>query len=159
MRRTRFDTAFCPIARTTDLLGDWWTPLVLREASLGVSRFDQFQERLDISRATLTQRLNRLVDEGILERQPYEEHPPRYEYHLTRKGTELFDVLLAMWRWGEDWLFPDDPPPLRLTDRDTGEELRPVVVDEHTGRRVTITGTRIRRRRPKGTAPRAQARA
>jgi DNA-binding HxlR family transcriptional regulator len=146
VRRTRFDDALCPIARTTDLLGDWWTPLVLREAAFGVTRFDQFQERLEISRATLTQRLARLVDEGILERERYEEHPPRFEYRLTQKGVELFDVLLAMWRWGEDWLFPDDPPPLRLTDRRTGADLRPVVVDEHSGRRVGIAHTRVRRR-------------
>lgn len=147
MRRTRFDDAGCPIARTTDLMGDWWTPLVMREAFSGVRRFEDFQERLGIPRATLTARLDRLVDDGLLRRERYQERPARDEYRLTRKGAEFYPVLAAMWRWGEDWLFGDDGPPLRLVDRDTGDDVRPLVVDETTGAPIDVRRVRVTRRR------------
>jgi DNA-binding HxlR family transcriptional regulator len=147
MRRTRFDDWPCPIARTTDLIGDWWTPLVLRDAFVGVRRFDDFVADLGIPRAVLTARLDRLVDEGMLERVAYEERPPRYEYQLTDKGRAFWDVLAAMWRWGEDWLWPDGGgPPVKLVDRDSGADIHPVVVDEHTGERLDVRRTKIRRR-------------
>src|SRR4029077_4907194 len=86
MRRTRFDEWPCPIARTTDLIGDWWTPLVMRDAFAGVKRFDDFIADLGIPSALLAARLDRLVDEGMLDRVAYEERPLRYEYRLTEKG-------------------------------------------------------------------------
>ncbi len=107
MRRTRFDDASCPIARTTDLMGDWWTPLVMREAFFGRHRFEEFQSALDAPRAVLTARLNRLCDEGMLQRVAYQEHPVRHEYRLTDKGRAFWDVLAAMWRWGTDWQWPE----------------------------------------------------
>jgi DNA-binding HxlR family transcriptional regulator len=147
VRRTRFDEWPCPIARTTDLIGDWWTPLVMRDAFAGVKRFDDFIADLKIPRAVLAARLDRLVEEGMLDRVAYEERPLRYEYHLTPKGRAFWDVLAAMWRWGEDWLWPEgEGPPVRLVDRETGEEIRPVVVDEGTGSRLDIRRTKIRRR-------------
>lgn len=148
MRRTRFDDAPCPIARTTDLMGDWWTPLILRDVFVGFRRFDQLEERLGVSRNTLTQRLSRLVDDGMLERRPYQERPVRYEYVPTEKGLAFWDVLGAMWRFGEDWLFePDSPAELMLTRKDDGSEVRYRVVDETTGERVGVKQLRIRRRR------------
>ena len=90
MRRTRFDQDQCPIARTTDLLGDWWTPMVMRSAFFGCRRFEEFQSTLGVSRTTLTQRLNRLVDEDMLERVPYQTNPVRHEYRLTPMGVDLF---------------------------------------------------------------------
>ena len=147
MRRTRFDTAPCPIARVTDLFGDWWTPLVVREALLGARRFDEFQTRLDIPRAVLSARLTRLVDEGILERRRYADHPPRDEYRLTPRGHAAWDVLAAMWRYGEDWFWEHGAPPLVLTDAETGAEVRPLVVDEHTGRPINSIPVRLQVRR------------
>ena len=154
MRRTRFDHAPCPIARTTDLIGDWWTPLVLREACSGVRRFEDFQSRLEIPRASLAARLDRLVDEGMLRREPYQEHPTRHEYRLTRKGAEFYPVLAAMWRWGADWLFdPDgtggpsgDRLTLQLVDVETDAEVVPLVVDERTGDPIDVRRIRLRRR-------------
>ena len=137
MRRTRFDDAACPIARTTDLIGDWWTPLVMREAFYGRRRFDELQAALDMPRAVLAQRLTRLVDEGMLTKVEYEAHPPRYEYRLTDKGRAFWDVLAAMWRFGSDWLWPDGPD-VTLVHRETGAEVRPVVVDENTGERLAV---------------------
>lgn len=145
MRRTRFDDALCPIARTTDLIGDWWTPLVMREACSGVRRFEVFQERLDIPRATLSSRLDRLVDEGLLRRERYQEHPARDEYRLTRKGAEFYPVLAAMWRWGSDWLFqePGDDLQLMLVDSDSGIEIQPKVIDEATGAPIDVRRVRL----------------
>ncbi len=144
MRRTRFHDWPCPIARATDLVGDWWTPLVLRQAFRGQRRFDDIQEALGIPRAVLAQRLGRLVDEGVLAKVPYEEHPPRFEYRLTDKGRALWDVLAAMWRYGDDWMFDADAPnPLALVDRDTGAEVRPVVVDEATGEPLDVRRLRL----------------
>src|SRR5436190_8958064 len=104
MKRTPFARWPCSVARAVDLLGDWWTPLVLRQAFYGVRRFDDFQESLGIGRNVLTQRLNRLVDEGLLERRLYCEHPPRSEYVLTEKGRDFWPVLAAMTTWGDKWL-------------------------------------------------------
>lgn len=141
MRRTRFDQASCPIARTTDLFGDWWTPLVLRELLYGRSRFDQIQQRLDISRPILTQRLRRLEEEGMVTRRPYQEAPERHEYELTPKGEAAWGVLAAMWRFGSDWLFPGAGPPVELFDRSTGRAVVPAVFDEST--RAEIDHTRV----------------
>jgi DNA-binding HxlR family transcriptional regulator len=153
VKRTRFDDAPCPIARSTDLMGDWWTPVVMREAFFGCKRFEQFEERLGVSRNTLTQRLSRLVDEGMLARVPYQERPPRFEYVLTDKGRAFWDVLAAMWRFGEDWLFtPDSPPPLKLTRSADGSDVRYAVVDETTGERVEAKELRVRRRKPSADA-------
>ncbi len=126
MKRTPFDQWPCSIARTVDLIGDWWTPLVLRDSYYGIRRFEDFQRDLGIGRNILTQRLNRLVDEGMLERVPYQERPLRHEYRLTDKGRDFFPVLAAMLAWGDRWLAPDGPPvTLRHTtcDHDTHAEV------------------------------------
>jgi len=141
MRRTRFDQWPCPIARTTDLIGDWWTPLVMRQTFLGCRRFDEFQESLGVSRAVLTDRLNRLVAEGMLEKQPYEHHPLRYEYRLTDKGRALWSVLAAMWRWGQDWM-PDEADAV-LLDRESGEPVVPLVIDQRTGEPLDVRRLRL----------------
>lgn len=146
MRRTRFDDASCPIARTTDLMGDWWTPLVMREAFFGRRRFEEFQSALDAPRAVLTTRLNRLCADGMLKRVVYQDHPVRHEYRLTDKGRAFWDVLAAMWRWGTDWQWPDgDGPPVVLKDRESGAIVQPVVIDEHTGERLDVRRLRVGR--------------
>lgn len=147
MRRTRFDRAYCPIARTTDLLGDWWTPLLLRELVLGKTRFAELQEELDISKAVLTQRLRRLEDEGVVERRSYQNRPVRHDYVLTAKGRALWDVLLTMWQFGDDWLFRNGAE-VELFDTSTGESVRPIVIDEVTSRPIdqAITSVRLRAR-------------
>jgi DNA-binding HxlR family transcriptional regulator len=148
MRRTRFDDAECPIARVTDLFGDWWTPLVLRDAMYGITKFEDFQHELGVSRAVLSARLTRLVDEGLMEKVPYQARPVRHEYVLTEKGRAAWSVLAAMWRFGEDHLWDgDETPPVELAFRDTAEPVRPTVVDESTGRPVTLDQITIRTRR------------
>jgi DNA-binding HxlR family transcriptional regulator len=143
VRRTRFDRAYCPIARTTDLLGDWWTPLLLRELMLGKTRFAELQEELDISKAVLTQRLRRLEDEAVIERRSYQDRPVRYDYVLTNKGRALWDVLLTMWQFGDDWLFRDGAG-IELFDTSTGEPITAMVVNTSTARPIDPHSTSVR---------------
>ncbi len=118
----------------------------MREAFLGQRRFVEFQRSLGIPRAVLAQRLDRLVDDGMLERHRYADHPPRDEYRLTPKGRAFWDVLAAMWRWGSDWLWDDgDAPSVVLKDRKTGRVVRPQVVDEQTGAPFDVRRLRIGR--------------
>jgi len=153
MRRTRFDEWDCSIARTVDILGDWWTPMVIRSAFLGARRFEQFQEGLGIPRNVLTERLNRLVDEGIMERRPYQERPVRHEYRLTDKGVGLYPVIVTIMEWGNHWLDWESSPPVDLVDRDTGEVLEPVLVDRRTGKELEPRKTRAVYRKGRGSRP------
>jgi DNA-binding HxlR family transcriptional regulator len=109
-RRTSFAGMNCSVAQTLEIVGEWWTVLILRDAFFGVNRFDQFQERLGIARNVLTDRLGRLVDHGILERTAYQAHPVRHEYRLTAKGRDLWPVLVAIRQWGDAWAAPHGPP-------------------------------------------------
>lgn len=134
MQRTSFADAPCSIARSLDVLGDWWNPLILRECLYGVHRFDDLLAWLGIGRNILTRRLAGLVKHGLLERRRYQERPPRFEYHLTPKGYDAAKLLLAMMAFGEAWYFERGDEPIRLFDRATGRRVRPVVVDADTGK-------------------------
>src|SRR5437764_10439990 len=105
-----YENQVCSIAGTLELVGERWTLLVLRDAFLGVRRFDDFQRSLGIARNVLQARLQRLVDEGVLERRPYHDHPPRYEYRLTDKGIDLWPIIFTLMRWGDRHLYSDGPP-------------------------------------------------
>ena len=131
MKRTPFAAWPCSIARTVDLLGDWWTPLVLRECFYGTTRFDDFERALGIGRNVLTQRLNRLVDEGVMERIPYQQRPLRHEYVLTDKGRDLYPVLLAINSWGDRWLSAESGPPVVLHHTTCDHDVQAVVVCAH----------------------------
>jgi DNA-binding HxlR family transcriptional regulator len=104
----RFDQMSCPIAQTLAVIGERWTPLILRDVAFGLTRFDTIQRELGISRKVLTERLAGLVEHGVLERTPYQEAPTRYDYTLTEKGADLCKVLLAMQAWGNRWML-DEP--------------------------------------------------
>jgi DNA-binding HxlR family transcriptional regulator len=142
VRRTPFADWPCSVARATDILGDWWTPLVLRESYYGVRRFDDFQRSLGIGRNILTQRLHRLVDEGLLERRQYHDHPARHEYVLTEKGRDFFPVIAAIGRWGDRWLAGDDGPPIVLHHTTCGHDLQAEVVCSQCGERVELRDVR-----------------
>jgi DNA-binding HxlR family transcriptional regulator len=102
----------CSIARTLDIIGEPWSPLILRDVMVGIRRFEQIQADLKISRKVLTQRLNWLVECGVLERRQYSERPPRDEYVLTDKGRDLCDLLLVMVRFGDRWTAGEAGPPV-----------------------------------------------
>jgi DNA-binding HxlR family transcriptional regulator len=127
MQRTSFADMTCSIARTLDVAGEWWSPLILRDVHLGITRFDDLRRDLGISRKVLTDRLERLVEQGVLERHAYSQHPPRHDYVLTEKGGELVDVLLAMLAWGDRWTAGDTGPPVLLRHQGCGELTRPEI--------------------------------
>jgi DNA-binding HxlR family transcriptional regulator len=138
MKRTSFARWPCSIARTVDLVGDWWTPLVLREAYYGVRRFDDFEAGLGIGRNILTQRLRRLVREGLMEKRKYEDHPPRYEYRLTDKGKDFFPVLAAMVAWGDRWLDKGKGIPVFLRHEKCGKVSHAEVVCSECGEPIHV---------------------
>jgi DNA-binding HxlR family transcriptional regulator len=122
MQRVSFSDMQCSIAQTLEVVGEWWSLLIVRDALLGVSRFDEFQERLGISRNVLNDRLTRLVAEGVLEKVPYQDHPPRHDYRLTEKGRDLWQVVNAMREWGDRWAAPLGAP-TDLVHRPCGEHI------------------------------------
>lgn len=111
----------CSIARTLDIVGEPWSPLILRNVYVGITRFDQIQQSLDISRKVLTERLKWLVENDVLERREYSSRPPRHEYALTAKGLELCDLLLVMVRWGDRWTAGEAGPPVLYRHHACGE--------------------------------------
>ena len=135
MKRTSFRKMQCPIARTLERVGEWWSILILRDALHGLTRFDQFQESLGIAPNMLTRRLNTLVQAGMLERRRYSERPPRHEYVLTERGRDFRSVIVAMYAWGNKHFAPEGASVL-LVDCKTGKPADPVLVDRKTGRQV-----------------------
>ena len=128
MKRTSFANWPCSVARTMNLLGDWWTPLVLREAFYGISRFDRFQRELGIARNTLADRLTRLVEDDLLRKEQYQVDPVRYEYVLTEKGKDFYPVLAAMSAWGDRWLDNGAGPPIVFHHRACDHDVAALVV-------------------------------
>jgi DNA-binding HxlR family transcriptional regulator len=110
VERKSFAEMHCSVAQCLEVVGEWWSMLIVRDAFLGVTRFDQFQERLGISRNVLNQRLAHLVEAGVLVKVPYNDHPPRHDYRLTDKGRDLWPVLTTMRQWGDKYAAPDGPP-------------------------------------------------
>lgn len=147
MRRTSFAGMECSVARTLEVVGEWWTMLVIREAFNGVRRFDDFQGRLGIARNVLAARLQSLVDHGVLERRQYQDRPPRCEYRLTEKGRDLYPVLIAMLTWGDRWTAGEEGPPLRLV-HSCGHEPQATLVCSHCGEKLDARQVRAERPAP-----------
>jgi DNA-binding HxlR family transcriptional regulator len=112
----------CSIAATLELIGERWTLLIIRDAFLGIRRFDDFHARLGIARNVLAARLERLIEHGLLRRVRYHDRPPRYEYRLTAAGLDLWPVLVALMHWGDQHAAPAGPP-LLLRHADCGGTL------------------------------------
>jgi DNA-binding HxlR family transcriptional regulator len=137
VQRTSFEDVNCSVAQCLEVVGEWWSLLIVRDAFLGVRRFDDFQARLGISRNILNQRLNHLLDNGVLERVPYQDHPPRSEYRLTDKGRDLGQVVTAMRQWGDRWAAPEGPP-LKMRHTGCGRIVRAVAVCSHCGEPLDV---------------------
>jgi DNA-binding HxlR family transcriptional regulator len=133
----------CSIANTVEIVHDSWTVLVLRDAFLGVRRFDEFVTSLGIARNTLADRLDRLVEAGMLEALPYQDRPVRNEYRLTEKGKDLFDLLLALWAFGERWSPPPSPQHQRVIHTDCGQQADAVTHCGNCGERLTRRNVRV----------------
>jgi len=125
----------CSVAQCLEVVGEWWSMLIVRDAFLGITRFEEFQRRLGISRNILRLRLASLVDAGVLVRVPYSEHPPRDDYKLTAKGRDLWPVLTAMRQWGDQYAAPTGPP-IELIHRSCGHPTNAVLVCDVCGERL-----------------------
>src|SRR3954447_14123926 len=132
LERTSFGAMPCPIARSLERVGEWWSILILRDAFAGMTRFEEFQASLGIAPNMLTKRLAALVEAGLLERHPYCERPPRHEYRLTERGRDFRPVLVAMMAWGNRHFAPEGAS-VQIVDAATGVPADPVLVDRATG--------------------------
>ena len=133
MRRTSFADMVCSVARTLEGVGEWWTLLVLRDLFVGLTHFEDICADLGVATNVLTDRLATLVEHGLVERRPYQDHPPRFEYVLTEKGRDFFPVMAALMRWGDRWEAGEAGPPMMLVHEDCGEVTEGVVVCSHCG--------------------------
>jgi DNA-binding HxlR family transcriptional regulator len=133
MKRKHFGEMQCPIARSLERVGEWWSILILRDALNGLKRFDEFQRSLDIAPNMLTRRLRALIEAGLLERRLYNERPPRHEYVLTASGRDFRPVVIALLAWGNRHFAPEGRA-VALVNRETGLEADPILVDAVSGR-------------------------
>ncbi len=135
MQHKNFGNMQCPIARTLDRVGEWWSIMILRDAFLGSTRFDEFQKSLDIAPSMLTRRLNGLVESGMLERRRYSERPPRDEYVLTPLGRDFRPVLWSLLAFGNRNFAPEGEA-VQIVDAETGVKAEPVLTDRISGREL-----------------------
>src|SRR5260370_26008754 len=133
MQHKSFENMQCPIARSLERVGEWWSMLILRDALHGMTRFDEFQKSLGIAPNMLTRRLDALVEAGLLERRRYSERPPRDEYVLTARGRDFRPVLIALMAWGNRHFAPEGAS-VQLIDTKTGAAVDPILVARATGR-------------------------
>ena len=137
MQRTDLRHITCSIARTAHVIGEWWTPLILRDLFAGISRFEDLRRDLGVASNVLTDRLATLVEHGIVERRAYQTAPTRYEYVLTRKGRDLFPIVIALIRWGDRWEAGGAGPPTVLVHDPCGRPTSAKLVCEHCGGELT----------------------
>src|ERR1700742_3207430 len=132
-----YDDQNCSVARALEVLGDRWTLLVVRDAFLGVRRFDDFPRDLGVVRNALPARLQRLVDEALPERHRYQERPERFEYRLSDKGIDLWPVVITLMKWGDRYYAPSEGRPRIVRHRDCGGEVTLHLTCERCGANLT----------------------
>lgn len=142
MRKASFANMNCSIAQSLEVIGEWWTLLILRDSFLGIRRFDDFVERLGIARNVLVNRLDTLVGAGILERRPYDEARSRYDYVLTEKGRALWPVMTALRQWGDEWILGAGNEPLLLEHRSCGNNTTAEMTCHACGERLDARSVR-----------------
>jgi DNA-binding HxlR family transcriptional regulator len=134
----------CSVARALSVVGDRWTLLVLRDAFLGVRRFEDFQADLGLTRHRLADRLRKLVTQQVVERVQYQQRPPRFEYRLTEKGRDLYPVVVSLTRWGDRWMAGEDGPPVELVHRGCGRHVMPTLTCPACGEPVAARDMQVR---------------
>jgi DNA-binding HxlR family transcriptional regulator len=148
VKRTSFEGDACPIARSLDVIGDWWSLLIIRDALLGRRRFGEFQRSLGLARNILTSRLRMLVDEGLLSTAPASDGSAYQEYVLTNKGRGVFPILVALRQWSEEFdAHPDDIATI-LVDRENGRPVRKLELRSQDGRLLGAPDTEVKPRSP-----------
>ena len=144
MRWNELSEENCSMARTVSVIGDRWTLLILRDCFLRVRRFEDFQERLGITRPILASRLKKLVDEFVLVKVPYQQRPPRYEYRLTQKGLDLYPIVMAIVHWGDVHMAGKKGRPLLHTHDLCGKDFDPVMVCSECGEPLMARQVHVR---------------
>ena len=142
MRRKSLEKANCPIARSLERVGEWWSILILRDALHGYTRFEEFRESLDIAPNILTARLTTLVEDGFLEKRPYSEHPPRFEYVPTQRGRDFRPVLLSLMAFGNKHFAPEGAM-VEVINTKTGKPADVGVFDSATGKPIAAPDYRM----------------
>jgi DNA-binding HxlR family transcriptional regulator len=143
MRRTSFEDMNCSIAQSLEIIGEWWTLLIIRDAFFGVTRFDEFRERLGIAPNILTSRLDTLVDAGVLERRAYDDARERYDYVLTAKGRALWPVLTTLRQWGDKYVLGKGKEPIRIRHESCGAETTAHLACDHCGERLSARDAKV----------------
>jgi DNA-binding HxlR family transcriptional regulator len=144
MRRKSFDNAPCPVARSLDVIGDWWSLLIIRDALNGSTRFGEFQRSLGMAKNILTTRLKALVAQGVMEVVPASDGSAYQEYGLTEKGRALLPVLTALGQWGDNFLFTPGEPRSVSIDAKKRRPLRRIEVRAEDGRRLDAKDITVR---------------
>ncbi|TFG18499.1 MAG: transcriptional regulator [Promethearchaeota archaeon] len=137
-QRTSFENIECSVAQTLNIIGEWWTPLILKDIFFGIKRFNTIQSHLDISRKVLSNRLDTLMKNNIIYKKIYQKVPPLYEYELTQAGEELFPLIISLMKWGDKWVFDNKDIPIHLLNRKTLKEISPVLIDANTKKEIVF---------------------
>ena len=145
-KKTDLSESECPIARALDVVGDWWTLLIIRQAFGGVQRFSEFQKTLQLAKNILSTRLRKLVEQEIFSVEPSSQSPARNRYVLTEKGESLYVILVALWQWGEKYRFAKNEIEMTLVDERHGARIAPLRVMAADGRRIDSRGFYPRRK-------------
>jgi DNA-binding HxlR family transcriptional regulator len=145
VKKVSFADMHCSVAQSLEVIGEWWTLLILRDAFLGVTRFDDFASRLGIARNVLTARLDTLVAHDVLARVPYDEARGRYDYRLTDKGRALLPVMTAIRQWGDEWILGEEHAPVVVEHTTCGKVSKGVLTCDHCGGELTTKTVRARR--------------
>jgi DNA-binding HxlR family transcriptional regulator len=145
VKKVSFAAMHCSVAQSLEVIGEWWTLLILRDAFLGVTRFDDFAKRLGIARNVLTARLDTLVDHDVLTRVPYDEARGRYDYRLTDKGRALLPVMTAIRQWGDEWILGEDHAPVVVEHTTCGQISKGVLTCDRCGEELTTRTMRAKR--------------
>lgn len=134
MARKRFDEMNCSVAQALEVLGDWWTLLLVREAFFGTTRFKDFERNLGIAKNILSDRLDHLVEHGVFSKEPVGESGKRFEYRLTPMGKDLLTVVTALREWSDRWIYGEGNEPVVLIDERTGRPAPPLRIRDERGR-------------------------
>lgn len=144
MRWDSLEKENCSLARTLAVVGDRWTLMILRDAFMGVKRFEDLENSLGIARRVLSERLSHLVDEGVLRKVAYQERPTRFEYRLTEKGLALYPAILSLVHWGDRFYAGDAGPPIIHTHKSCGHDFRSVMTCSECGEALDAREVAIR---------------
>lgn len=145
VKRTSLKNADCPVARSLDAIGDWWSLLIIRDAFSGLRRFGEFQKSLGVAKGILATRLRHLVDLGILSTAPASDGSAYQEYVVTEKGRDLFLVIVSLRQWGEDYCFESGETHSTLVDIQSGRPVGRLALRSKTGKVLTSLETSVRK--------------